>query len=362
MRRAVRVVAGLLVFSAVCGASPVSVAAQEIGATHELTRLAEGVFAVEGVYQGASALIVINEDGVLIVDTHGSPASAAALLEDVALLSDQPVRWVVNTHWHADHHTGNQAYYRAFPDGVEFIAHHTTREDIPELARQQLLDMREFLDGPANSARESLASGMDEHGNDLTEDQRNQIERYIAEQERFLSTIDADEIEFVLPNLTFEHSLVVHSRTRPIHVLHFHKAHTRGDVVVFLPEERILAAGDLLTKPILWSWSSWPAEYVQTLRALEQLDFDRMLIGHGGVLEGKDYLVQSRQFLEAVVERVSGAIAEGVDIEQVQATPGEAIESFRSLFVSDTEDENSMFDSMVGWTIERAYLEATGEL
>ncbi len=335
--------------------------AQTIEGTHALTELAEGVYAVEAKFQGANAAIIINPEGVLIVDSHGSPASASALLEEVERLTDQPVRYVVNTHWHVDHQAGNQAYYHAFPDGVEFISHHMTREDIPTLGRQQLADVRPFMESPLAEARERLRTGLDEHGNPLTPEQRVQIERFAVGQELFLANLD--EFEFVLPNLTFERSLVLHT-TRPVHVLYFHKGHTRGDVVVYLPEERILVAGDLLTQPILWTWSSYPVEYIQTLRALEQLDIEQIVIGHGEVLTGKAYLVQARQFLEAIVDHVRGSLEEEVGLEAMQETAAESesIQAFRHRFVDDSEQGNEMFDQMVAWTVERAYREARGEV
>jgi glyoxylase-like metal-dependent hydrolase (beta-lactamase superfamily II) len=49
---------------------------------------------------------------------------------------------------------------------------------------------------------------------------------------------------------------------------------TAGDLFVYLPEQRLLFAGDLLTLPILWTWSSYPSDYVRTLRALEALEID----------------------------------------------------------------------------------------
>ncbi|MEN8145343.1 MAG: MBL fold metallo-hydrolase [Gemmatimonadota bacterium] len=347
---------------AVSAAASAPAIAQEIGATHSLTELAEGVYAVQAHFQGANAAIVINDGSVLVVDSHGSPASAAALLEEVGRLTDQPVRYVVNTHWHADHHVGNQAYYNAFPGEVEFISHRFTREDIPELARQQLKDAAPFMEGPLEKAREQLRTGTDEHGDALTREQRRQIERFAQGQAAFLDSIDS--LEFVLPSLTFERSLTLHTPTRPIHISYFYRGHTRGDVVVYLPSEKVLVAGDLLTQPILWSWSSYPADYVKTLRALEELDIERIVIGHGEVLAGKAYLIQSRQFLESVVDHVSRSLASGSSLEQAQADAAgsETIQAFRGRFVEDTESENEMFNNMVGWTVERAYLEAKGEL
>lgn len=341
---------------------PNQIDAQGIGATHRLSQLADGVYAVEGLFQGAKAGIIINDHDVLIVDSHGTPASAAALLEEIKFLTDKPVRYVVNTHWHVDHHTGNQAYYRAFPEHVEFIAHRFTREDIPTLGRDQLNDVRPFMENPVTEAKEQLESGVDDHGNPLTSAQRAQIERFVRSQEDFL--VGADSFEFVLPSLTFERRLVLHRDRHPIEVRYFFRGHTRGDVVVYLPDERILFIGDLLTQPILWTWASYPADYVKTLRAIERLDIDRIVIGHGPVLEGTSYLVQVREFLESVVVRVRGSVVDGSSLDQTQASAqaDPQIQSFRRRFVEDTEEGNGMFDQMVGWTVERAFLEATGEL
>ena len=325
--------------------------------THRLTELADGVYAVAGQFQGANAAIVINADDVLVVDSHGTPASAEALLEDVARLTDKPVRYVVNTHWHVDHHTGNQAYYRAYPADVEFIAHHTTREDIPTKGREQLEQVVGFMARRGQQARQRLADGVDEHGNPLTPAQRAQIERFADAQAAFLAGVDT--FRFLLPSLTFDRRLVLYRGGRRIEVLHLHRAHTRGDVVVYLPEERILVAGDLLTRPILWTWSSYPADYVKTLLALEELAIDRIVIGHGEVLEGTAYLIQAREFLQAVVALVQTELARGASLEDLQQTAAAdpTIQSFRHRFVEDTEAGNQMFDRMVTWTVERAAIE-----
>ncbi len=342
--------------------APSPLIAKGIGATHRLTQLADGVFAVEGLFQGANAAIIITDREVVIVDSHGTPASAAALLEDVRRLTDRPVRYVINTHWHVDHHTGNQAYYQAYPEQVEFIAHRFTREDIPTLGRDQLAQVRPFLENPLTEAREQLASGVDDHGRPLTGDQRAQLERFAVGQEAFLA--GTDTFEFVLPSMTFEQRLVLHRDQGPIEVRYFFRGHTRGDVIVYLPEERILIAGDLLTMPILWTWASYPADYVRTLRAIEQLPIDQIVIGHGPVLEGTAYLMQAREFLEAVVIHVRSAIVNGASLDetQVSANADPLIQTFRRRFVEDTEEANGMFDRMVTWTVQRAFREAKGEL
>ena len=73
-----------------------------------------------------NSIAILSRDGVLVFDTNGTPAAAAAVLAEIRKLTDQPVRWVVNSHWHWDHWYGTEVYQRAFPD-VRIVAHEKTR-------------------------------------------------------------------------------------------------------------------------------------------------------------------------------------------------------------------------------------------
>src|SRR6266404_507255 len=99
----------------------------------DLQKIAEGVYAVivkPGSSMGSNGAVIINKDDVLIVDTHYRPSFARELLDEVKKITPLPVHYVVNTHWHNDHTQGNQAYFNAFPKGVEFLSHITTRREI----------------------------------------------------------------------------------------------------------------------------------------------------------------------------------------------------------------------------------------
>ena len=81
----------------------------------ELMKLADGVHAaiftpLPGANVDGTAVIVINDADVLVVDTQNSPSAARAVIAAIRTLTDKPVRYVVNTHWHGDHHFGNQVY------------------------------------------------------------------------------------------------------------------------------------------------------------------------------------------------------------------------------------------------------------
>ncbi|MBF8249124.1 MAG: hypothetical protein HW374_1924 [Bacteroidetes bacterium] len=118
-------------FAAVIISACQSVYAQTASNYFNIQKVADGVYAAiakPGVL--CNGAFVVTNDGVLVVDTHLRPSWAKDLIGAIGKITSQPVRYVVNTHWHGDHTQGNKAYEAAFPKGTEFISHHNTRDDI----------------------------------------------------------------------------------------------------------------------------------------------------------------------------------------------------------------------------------------
>jgi glyoxylase-like metal-dependent hydrolase (beta-lactamase superfamily II) len=96
------------------------------------TELAPGIFLFSRAGYGdvgldGNSIAVISRDGVLVFDTNGTPAASAAVLAQIRTLTDQPVKWIVNSHWHWDHWYGTETYQRAFPT-VRVVSHETNRQ------------------------------------------------------------------------------------------------------------------------------------------------------------------------------------------------------------------------------------------
>src|SRR5678815_762713 len=107
------------------------------------TQVAEGVFLFQTAPYGevgldGNAVVIVSSDGVLVFDSNGTPAAAEAVLREIRAITTQPVRYVVNSHWHWDHWYGTEVYARAFP-GVQVIAQEKTRQMMmgPALAFNQ---------------------------------------------------------------------------------------------------------------------------------------------------------------------------------------------------------------------------------
>ena len=119
--------------------------------------------------------------------------------------------------------------------------------------------------------------------------------------------------------MTFDRRLVIHRGGREIHLLFLGRAHTAGDVVAFIPSERVIATGDLMHGLLPYMGDGFPDEWPATLRALEALEFDRVIPGHGSIQEGKSVLAQFRGYVEEITEKVARGVERG-------QTPGRAQE------------------------------------
>ena len=321
--------------------------------------VAPGVYAVlqpaGSRFDDSNAAVIVNADHVIVVDTQLSPGRARAVLAEIRKLTDRPVRYVINTHWHGDHVQGNMAYHQAFPDAV-FIAHRATRADIVKRTIPDHREQLEQLPGQIEAAEKQLASGLRRDGQPLTAEQKqilaNRIERVKA------SLAGLREVTgFVLPEVTFQESLTLYSGERSVRLFH-RLGHTQGDAVVFLPQEKVLITGDLLDDMPFTGHGS-PAELVKTLRAFEQLDFEVMIPGHGSVRRGKEHLRAVADTFASLVEQVQAAAREGLSLEDTRKKVN--LDAFRDKVTGGDDLAVRHWNGFIPAAIERAYQEATGQ-
>ena len=92
------------------------------------------------------------------------------------------------------------------------------------------------------------------------------------------------------PNATLSRDMTLHRGSREIQIRFLGRAHTDGDIVVFLPRERMVATGDMITSALSYTGDAFVEEWPATLEAVMALDFDTVLPGHGNVFKGKDHI------------------------------------------------------------------------
>jgi CubicO group peptidase (beta-lactamase class C family)/glyoxylase-like metal-dependent hydrolase (beta-lactamase superfamily II) len=253
-----------------------------------------------------NVLLIVNDDDVVVVDAGGNPVSARRIIDNLRRITDKPVRYLVNTHWHGDHTVGNAAWVDAYP-GLEVVGHQTLLEDFRAGELQYVADTAADPESQRQTYRDAISDGR-EYDPKVAE----WLRRYYEED--LFTLADAYRgVRLEPPSLTLQDGLRWVRGDRVIEVRHLGFGDTRNDVVVYLPGERIVATGDMLTFPIPFGYTASPLSMLETLRRLEALDVDRLVPGHGPVLEGKDYLRRVIELFDSTIQAVRGCVAAGLD-------------------------------------------------
>jgi len=297
----------LLLLPAACLAAPVP--SDDL---FDIKPIADGVWAAisKPAYKvNCNAAIIILGDSVLVVDTHSKPSAARALIEQIKKLTPKPVKYVVNTHFHWDHYQGNEAYPSSWPAGVEIISSEATRQNIQRLGiprvKNEIVTMPQEI---ANLKKDlEKASGPE---------QKRTIEESIREAEAYFAELKSMQV--TLPTMTFDRSLILRRGARAVEILWLGRAHTDGDVFVYLPNEKIIVTGDALHGWTPFMGDSYPYDWIQTLDAAEKLDFNLVLGGHGDVMHGKLRFELWKQYFQDLMDQTSAAYAQGATLEQAQ--------------------------------------------
>jgi glyoxylase-like metal-dependent hydrolase (beta-lactamase superfamily II) len=251
--------------------------------------------------------IIEDGDGVMVVDTHSKPSAARVIVERLRQLTSKPVRYVVNTHFHWDHWHGNEVYPAAYP-GAEVVTNQITREAMVRKGLKRIQDHVRTVPAEIAKLRAEAASAP-------TADQRARLETDLRLAEAYLAEVKG--LRPALPTIAFEGTMKLYRRDREVHLLHLGRAHTEGDVFVYLPKEKVVVTGDALIGWTPYMGDGYPEEWVGTLDRLARLDFTHIIMGHGDVV-GREWLGTFRAYVHDMVEAVRREAAAGATLEQAK--------------------------------------------
>jgi cyclase len=275
------------------------------GQAFTFNKIAEGVYHAVGtgnLVVMSNAAVIEGDSDVLVVDSHVSPGGAWALREELKAVTSKPIRYVVNSHFHFDHSHGNQIYG---PE-VEIIGHEFARAQILA-GKSQDSRAREFFVGAVPGTIKAL-EGRLAAATDPKE--RETIQTQLDIQRNHLEGTNA--VKPTAPNVTLTQTMTLFRGGREIRILHLGRGHTAGDVVVYLPKERVVATGDLLVEGTSYMGDAFFTDWIDTIETLKKLDFETVLPGHGRAFTGKakldhwqaylrDFWAQAQKFHKAGV-------------------------------------------------------------
>ena len=278
--------------------------------TFRLEKVSERVWCLFG--KGGNVGFMVTDAGVAVVDDQYADV-APGIVEQIRGVTDKPIRYLVNTHYHADHAGGN----KTFQPIATIVAHESVR---PRLIDFPLAIQATFPEKVR--ALETEIAGI----KDPTDRYRVALDRDLNIMKFFLDSVkDFDPATAAPPSLTFDSKLTLWLGDQPVEVHHLGPGHTDGDAVVWFRREKVLHTGDLLFNgvvPFIDAQGGGNAHgYLRSLdRLLSMLPPDTKVIpGHGPVTDIKG-LQRARDFLKDLSVEVDKAARKGLTRQEAART------------------------------------------
>lgn len=290
----------------------------------ELQPVADGVYAAVAAPQykvNSNAAVILTNDGVVVVDSHSKPSAAYALYKEIQGVTRQPIRKVINTHFHWDHWQGNQVYAETSPD-LEIITSERTKENLtrPDAGNGGISGIEKQL----TTLPKEIEKLKDDILKATDAEQKARMEANLQQAEAYLEELK--HLKPTFPTRTVAQSMTLQEGGRDIELLLLGRGHTDGDLYIYLPQEKIVATGDALIDWMPFLNDGFPEDWVQTLTALEKFDFEHIIPGHGDV-RPKEHLTFFRGYLADLIAAVKQAAADGASLDEMKQKLGDQLAS-----------------------------------
>jgi glyoxylase-like metal-dependent hydrolase (beta-lactamase superfamily II) len=258
--------------------------------------------------------IIIGDDCVLVADTQATPAMAADVIRRIREVTDKPIKYVVLTHYHAVRVLGASAYQ---PQQI--------------LASQDTYDLIKER-GEADKASE------------------------IGRFPRLFRNVETVPAGMTWPTITFQGKMTLWLGQLEVQLLQLGRGHTKGDTVVWLPQDRVLLSGDLVEFDATpYAGDAYFKDWPQTLDQVAALQPLSLVPGRGPALVGEAQVAAglhaTRSFIADLYSSVKAGAAAGKDLKAVYR------ETFAAL--KPTYGHWVIFDHCMPFDVTRAYDEAT---
>lgn len=275
--------------------------------TLETVELADGVYACIGASGSSNSGIIVGRRSVLVVDTRLNPPLARELEAAIRQVTDKRVTYVVNTHFHGDHTFGNQV----FADQSAVIASSVTRDRLATEGEKHLEWISRFF------------------------------------------KVDYSEVEITPPDIAFDGAMTVDLGGRSVELTETAAGHTGGDVMVWIPDAKVLFTGDVL---VINNYP-WLGHAPSTARLMKDvLDLtgspaDTFVPGHGFNVTTvrREKIFSFLGFLTDIREQVTRLVDGGADLAEVRARVD--LSRYQGWRMSDNSDWVAGHLSLLHWEL-----------
>ncbi|MEK4343665.1 MBL fold metallo-hydrolase [Paenibacillus sp. FSL P4-0184] len=255
--------------------------------------VAEGIYVLEAKEQGgamSNAGLIDMGDHTLIFDTFNTPQAGKDLREAALYFFNQPIKYIINSHWHGDHVRGNQHFMEEI-----IVSTSTTRELMMKTQPDWLNRMKNLLPN-LNEDIFKLNTSLDHEHNESKQQELTSELCYLLEIKESILTL-----KVTLPQLTFDRKMTLHGSKRSVELLTVGAAHTVCDTILYSPSDSIAFVGDIVAvdnHPLLIDGD--PLSWLETLTYMESLKVDLIVPGHGPTTSSH-YIQQIKQYINDLI-------------------------------------------------------------
>tara|TARA_Y100001947_G_scaffold63399_1_gene53336 strand:+ start:62 stop:1084 length:1023 start_codon:yes stop_codon:yes gene_type:complete len=272
--------------------------------SHRLTEVANGVYLAQTTAPlfNSNALVIVNEEDVVVVDSHLTPAKARDLVASIKSVTTKPITTLINSHFHWDHAHGNQV----FDDGVQIIGHEYTRM---KLAGTPLEETQYVI---ATAGNKATLARIREMLTNASEEDRPEIQKWFDLYSQ--QAEDWKEIAPIPPDTTLNDRMTLFRGSREIQIHFFGRAHTGGDITIYLPAEKLAFTGDMMLQGPSFLGDGYVDEWVETLENLKGLAFETIVPGHGNPFTDRDLIGHVQAYYADLWEKVAAMHEQGIPV------------------------------------------------
>jgi glyoxylase-like metal-dependent hydrolase (beta-lactamase superfamily II) len=231
-------------------------------------------------YDSSNAGFLVTDEGVLVIDTRQHPRDGQDLIDRIRKITDKPIKWVINTHFHGDHHLGNPPFKAL---GATIVAQEETA----------MLMKKTFA-------------------------------KEIGRRGKFFQSrgYDASEVKLVLPDVTFKDRMTIHLGGKEIQLLYLGPGQNPGDTFIYIPHDHAIYTPGAFAKRS-WANTAFTPSVESWINLLKQVagmeDVDHVLPAHGDVATRAD-VAEMAKFLADEYAGVKEAVAKGMSVDEAAKT------------------------------------------
>jgi glyoxylase-like metal-dependent hydrolase (beta-lactamase superfamily II) len=230
-------------------------------------------------FTSSNSVVLVTDDGVLVIDTRQHPRDGQDLIDRIRRVTDKPIRWVINSHFHGDHHFGNSAFKKI---GATIVAQKETARLMQQLQGKEMARRGNFFKSRG---------------------------------------YDPTEVSLVLPDVTFDNEMSIRLGGRDIRLAYLGPGQQIGDTFVFFPHARMVFTTGMFGPRSMPNMAFTPSveNWIKLLERLAAMDVDKILPAHGDVSTSTD-VKELAAMLADEYATVKEAVAKGVGVDEAVKT------------------------------------------